>query len=167
VPYGVETPEGPVVAGKTTAEPAPQRIVAVSGDELRHLESLAADAPGFLAAYLPESPEPDLADYDRAFLAWQRSNAQQHSQEQVVEILGGYLGNRCVDDFDMEWVAVTDEFGTDYAVRSKLVEVMAFPFSTVQKRIDDGEHDFLHGVYHTLKQMLSSGEYRARGAADP
>ena len=62
----------------------------------------------------------------------------------------------------MEWVTVTDEYGTDYAVRSKSVEVMAFPFSTVLKRIEDKEHDFLHGVYHTLKQRLESSDNMRR-----
>lgn len=93
---------------------------------------------------------------------WQTSKAPKHSKEQVIEILGGYLGNKCVADFDMEWVTVTDQFGTDYAIRSKSVEVMAFPFSTVLKRIENKEYDFLYGVYHTIKHTLTSGDPKSR-----
>ena len=158
----IQTSEGDVTAHKSVGEPTSQKIVVVSGDALKRLQALSAQGPAFVAAYLPGTPEPDLKDYDRAFRAWQVSRAPQHSNEQVVEILGGCLGNKCVADFDMEWVTVTDEYGTDYAVRSKSVEVMAFPFSTVLKRIEDKEHDFLHGVYHTLKHTLGSGDYKSR-----
>lgn len=62
----------------------------------------------------------------------------------------------------MEWVTVADEIGTDYAVRSTKVEVISFPFSTVLKRTEDKEYDFVHGVYYTVKEMLTNGEYKVR-----
>jgi len=161
-PVQINTPDGNVVAHKSTVDPTPQQINAVTGDELKHLESLAAQAPSFAAAYLGDKADPDLKDYDEAFRVWQTSKKPQHSNDQVVEIIGGYLGNKCIADFDMEWVTVTDEFGTDYAVRGKTVDVMSFPFSTVLKRIEKSEHGFLFGVYHATKQMLESGDYRSR-----
>ncbi len=42
---------------------------------------------------------------------------------------------------------------------------MAFPFSTVLKRIENREYDFLHGVYYTIKQTLASGDYKPRDPA--
>ena len=57
---------------------------------------------------------------------------------------------------------MSDEYGTDYAVRGKSVEVMAFPFSTVMKRVEDREYDFLYPVYHSIKQGLESDEYMKR-----
>ena len=65
----------------------------------------------------------------------------------------------------MEWVTVTDEYGTDYAVRSTKVELMSFPFSTVFKRIEDKKHDFVQGVYYTIKEMLTNGEYKVRDSS--
>ena len=62
----------------------------------------------------------------------------------------------------MEWVTVNDEYGTDYAVRSTKVELMTFPFSTVLKRIEDKQHDFVYGVYYTVKEMLTSGNCKVR-----
>src|SRR6516162_7230883 len=112
-PITVKTPEGTVTAHETTVDPAPQKIAVVSGDKLARLQSLSTQGPGFVAAYLPDARDPSLKDYDRAFRAWQISKAPKHSKEQVIEILGGYLGNKCIGDFDMEWVTVTDQYGTD------------------------------------------------------
>lgn len=163
-PVNIETPEGQATAHKTTVDPTPQTIVAIGGDALQRIHSQASQGPAFAAAYLAGESSPDLKAYDTAFRAWQTSNAQSHTNDEVIEILGGVLGEKCVADFDMEWVTVTDEYGTDYAVRGKNVEVMAFPFSTVAKRIENREHDFLYGVYYTIAQTLDSPEYRPRGS---
>ncbi|QDV88774.1 DUF3806 domain-containing protein [Planctomycetes bacterium TBK1r] len=80
----------------------------------------------------------------------------------MIQITGGCLGNKGVTDFDLEWITVADEYGTDDAVRSAKVEVMSFPFSTVLKRIEDKKYDFVHGVYFTVKEMLTNGEYQVR-----
>ena len=163
-PINIETPDGDVMAHQSSADAMPQDIKRVSGRELARLQSLGTRGPGFVAAYLSNTPNPDLKDYDRAFRAWQTSASPQHSKDQVVEILGAYLGNCMIADFDMEWVMVTDEYGTDYAVRGKTNDVMAFPFSSVMKRIEDGEHEFLYGVYHTLKHTLKSGDVKGGDA---
>ena len=158
----IETPDGSVEAQKTTIEPFPHTVTIVTGDELSLLESLALEAPAFAGSYVPNVTEFDLADYDRAFRAWQISDSPQHSNQEVVEILGAYLGHRLVLDFDMEWVVLTDEYGTAYAVRSKSVEVMAFPFSTVLKRVESNEYDFLYRVYFAVKQQLARSDAKAR-----
>jgi hypothetical protein len=161
----VETPEGNIVASKLEVDPFPQETSVVTGEELEHLESLGKASPGFVATYLPNESVINLQNCDRAFRAWQTSESKQHSNERVIEILGGYLGSKCVDELNMEWVIVTDQFGTDYAVRSKTSasdsEVMLFPFSTVKKRIEKGEFDFLHNVYHTTERTLESQDLSA------
>lgn len=155
----VETPEGSVSATRTTVDPVPQEIQPVS-DEVREMfRGFSELGPEFTKYYVPESLESGLKLYDQAFSAWQLADSKAHSDQQVVEILGAILGNRLVDDFDMEWVVVNDEYGTDYAVRGKVIDVMAFPFSTVLKRITNVEHDFMYGVYYTVKDRIESGEY--------
>ena len=69
-----------------------------------------------------------------------------------------------VTDLDMKWVEVVDQYGTEYAVQGRSTEVFAYPFSTVGKRVDRGEHDFMHKVFHAIKQSMSSGEYIERKA---
>ncbi len=158
----IDTPDGEVIAHNKSVTPVPQTVTVVAGDELAWLQSLGGDGPQFISTYLPSVTAPTLKDYDAAFRAWQQDQSPQYDEQKVIEIFGGYLGNKCVADFDMEWVTVTDEYGTDYAVRSTEVELMSFPFSTVLKRIEDKEYDFVRGVYYTIKEMLANGEYKVR-----
>lgn len=158
----IDTPDGEVISRDTKFEPTPQTITVVAADDLAWLQSLGSDGPKFVSNYLPSVTEPALKDYDAAFRAWQQDQSPPFDDQQVIQAIGGYLGNKCVTDFDMEWVTVTDEYGTDYAVRSTKVEVMSFPFSTVLKRIEDKKYDFVHGVYYTVKGMLTNGEYKVR-----
>jgi hypothetical protein len=85
-----------------------------------------------------------------------------HSAAEVIDILGAYFGEICNQDLNMEWVTVTDNSGTDYAIRGVVVEVMAYPFSSVAKRVDSGESEFLYGIYYAIKDMVESGEYVER-----
>jgi hypothetical protein len=162
----INTPEGEVVSHVGKMEPTPQAVTIVEGDGLLYLQSLGDDSPVFVSYYVPDVKEPGLKDYDAAFRAWQLDESPPFSDQQVIELIGGYLGNKLTTDLDMEWVTVTDEFGTDYAVRSKKAEVMSFPFSSVQKRIENHQYDFVHGVYHTIKERLGSGEYKTREAKE-
>lgn len=58
-------------------------------------------------------PKPSLRDYDTAFRAWQQDEAPAYSDMRLIQLARGYVGNKFVADFDMEWVMVTDEYGTD------------------------------------------------------
>ena len=158
----ISTPSGDVVAHESVVKPTPQRIATVTGDRLTELRALAECGPAFVEAYLPEIKDPGLKDYDRAFRAWQISQKKAHSDKQVIEILGGVLGNKCVNDLEMEWVTVSDEIGTNFAIRSRSGEAMGFPFSTVMKRIDDNEYDFMYAVFYTIKHSISEAELRSR-----
>ncbi|MBL8872352.1 MAG: DUF3806 domain-containing protein [Planctomycetaceae bacterium] len=158
----IDTPDGEVTAHDTNVEETPQTITVVDGEHLEWLQSLDDASPEFVAHYLPHVTEPSLIDYDAAFRAWQQDEAPPYSDMQVIQLVGGYLGNKLIADFDMEWVMVTDEYGTDYAVRSTKVEVMSFPFSTVVKRIEDNTYNFVNGVYYTIKEMLTNGDYKLR-----
>ncbi len=106
--------------------------------------------------------DPSLRDFDEAFRLWQNEDAPRYTERQVIDILGAYLGSRLAVDFGMEWVKVTDQDGTDYAVRAKTVEVMSFPFSSVAKRIENKQYGFMAGVYHTVQHTVTSGNYKAR-----
>ena len=158
----IETPEGTISATQSTVEPTPQKVTIVRGKELILLHKLGANGPEFVGEYFQKKENPELKDYDRAFHNWQKHSSPKYSSTQVVETLGGHLGNKCVKDLSMEWVKVTDEYGTDYAIRSKATSVIAYPFSTVLKRIEKNEYDFMYGVYYTIKQMIESGEYESK-----
>ena len=99
---------------------------------------------------------------DEAFRAWQLESSRHHSEQEVENLVGAYLGQRLAKDLDMEWVSVTDEYGTDYAVRSRKYEVMSFPFAVVSKRIQDSKYDFLVAVYHAVEHTLKESDHMPR-----
>ena len=157
----INTPVGNIASNQTTS-PAHPKVEKIHGEKLEYLQSLSKLGPGFITTYCPNEQSTDLKAYDRAFHAWQTSNSPKHSKEQVTEILGGCLGNKLVSELNMEWVLVTDKYGTDYAVRSNSYEVLAFPFSTVLKRIEDNEYDFMNSVFIAVKHSIESGNYKPR-----
>ncbi|WP_338846307.1 DUF3806 domain-containing protein [Massilia sp. W12] len=157
-----ETPDGPVTATKKTAPPVPQKISAVGSKELAAFEQASARALRFVTDYVPRASNPKLTDFDKAFYLWQKEKSRRYSEQQVIEMIGAYLGNQLVKDFQMEWVVVSDQYGTDYAVRGKQKEVMSFPFASVEKRIQRKEHEFVVGVYQTVKHTLADADIKAR-----
>ena len=156
----IETPSGTVVTDTKTVPHFEQKIQPVSGDALVELRSLDDASKEFLYSYVPGGTPPTLESYDMAFEHWQGSQSPKYTQEQTIEILGGVLGNYCIDNLNMEWVVVTHEYGTDYAVRHKKSEIMAFPFSSVLKRIERHESGFMDGVFETIKYTIQKGEAR-------
>ncbi len=157
----IKTPQGTVRVKQSQVEPTPQKITVIQGDKLKQLAALSHDAR-FLKNYRPDAKEPTLHDYDEAFNGWRRDKSDKYSADDVVLIVGGYLGNRCVADFDMQWVRVEDEYGTDFAVRAKTSDVMIFPFSSVQKCIKNPSPGFVHGVYHAVKSLLEANKAAPR-----
>ena len=77
-------------------------------------------------------------------------------------MLGAHLGERLVAKFEMEWVVVTDQYGRDLAVRSKRVEVVSYPYSSVSKRIASDQYDFMEGIYYAVQDVIENGNNKAR-----
>ena len=163
----IKTEEGTIVSHSTPVDNFPQKVIAVSNAESRQFATWAANASAFLTAYKKPKSENELKQYDEAFKAWQDATIKHHSEQDVVNLLGAYLGQRMVHDLDMEWVMVTDQYGQDCAVRHKKLEVLSFPFSTVKKRIEDKEYEFIYGVFHVLKYGIENGEFKERHNSEP
>jgi hypothetical protein len=158
----VDTPDGSITTNTTTVEPVPQKIEVANPKDTQAFDAYASQGNRFVSTYLPRVTNPSLKDFDEAFRLWQVEKKRRYTAQQVIEILGAYLGNKLIVDFQMEWVVVKDEYGTDFAVRAKKYEVLSFPFSSVAKRIENNQYDFMAGVYHTVRTSIESGEYKAR-----
>jgi len=157
----ISTPSGSVEVTKEPAEPVPQHFELLPESELSQVESDAARAKEFLNAYVPGAAG-SLADFDKAFLAWQREARHRFSSKDVIAMLGAQLGQRLVSELDMEWVVVTDQYGRDVAVRSKQFEVISFPFASVAKRVESGQYEFMEGIYYAVQEAIKNGNYKAR-----
>lgn len=75
---------------------------------------------------------------------------------QAINVVGLALGQLLVDRFDLDWVALTDEYGTEVAVRGPS-NFTVFPTNFVAKRYETGETGFLapfvDEVARTLAQL--------------
>jgi len=156
----VMTPDGPVSAKMTTIDPFPQQVRALGPRESTKFIQLADGAIGFVQAYGVNTAHRTLRECDDAFAVWQKSPPpRKYKNEDVVETLGAAFGEHCVQELGMQWVLVTDKYGKDYAVKATDREVIAFPFSAVQKRIESGESKFLEPIFASMKEMLQAEKY--------
>lgn len=156
----VMTPDGPISGKMTTIDPFPQKVRALGPGEATKFTQLADGAVGFVQAYGVNTAHPTLKDCDDAFAVWQKSpSPRKYKNEDVVETLGAAFGEHCVRELGMQWVLVTDKYGKDYAVKATDREVIAFPFSAVQKRIESGESKFLEPIFFSMKGMLQDETY--------
>lgn len=158
----LETPSGPVTITTEILDPTPQEVSVASPKQVALINGLASKAKNFVLTYLPGVSNPSLKNLDEAFHLWQWEKKRSYTDQQVIEILGAYLGSQLITDLQMEWVVVTDQYGTDYAVRAKKVEAMSFPFSSVSKRIESKQYDFMVGVYESVKHTIATGDLKSR-----
>ena len=159
----VMTPDGPVSAKVTTINPFPQKVQVLKPGETAKFTHMADGAVAFVQAYGVNTAHPTLKDCDDAFAVWQESPPpRKYKNEDVVETLGAALGERCAQELGMQWVLVTDKYGKDYAVKAADREVIAFPFSAVQKRIESGESKFLEPIFSSMKGLLQDEKYAPR-----
>lgn len=94
------------------------------------------------------------SELDTIFSRWVNDDEEKESGETVANALGAAFGEYLIDHHDFRWVRVTDEYGTEIGVRHDMRETMAFPRSSVQKRIDDGSTEFFQDVYLIICNQL-------------
>ncbi len=167
--YEVQTPEGVVEATKTTVDEFPQEVTDIEESVLEAINANVSLGPAFVQVFVADVTDPSLKDYDEAFRRWQDAVSKGDTDiadSTVIDLFGSILGNLLVSNLDMKWVRVVDQYGTDYAVKGRSTEVFAYPFSTVAKRVDRGEYDFMYNVYYAISQSMDSGEYLEKKSED-
>lgn len=103
--------------------------------------------------------ELDFKKLDLAFKSWLNDNDERKiSEDTIANGLGIIFGIKLIDSLDMEWKKVTDEYGTDYVVWHKSNNTMAFPVSSVYKRIEARETDFFWSIYQMIKNRIEEKE---------
>lgn len=63
---------------------------------------------------------------------------------------GFALGDSIVRQIGLRWCVVSDQYGTDYAVRHWEAAVTTFPISNVSKRLESGETCFFQALAFTF-----------------
>jgi hypothetical protein len=143
---------------ETTAEPTPQSIEPFGPTEEAWLQEGLERATALGIKYGSGgtlTPE----ELDVVFSRWMYDEEGKESDDAVANALGAAFGDYIVEQHGFRWVVVTDEYGTEYAVRHRLGSNTAFPRASVQKRIEDKCPEFFQNVYLiVLDQLKRSAE---------
>jgi len=154
--FAVSTPEGEIVAKKSTVDAFEQKFEPLPTDKIEAVEAWEKEANRFVRTYLGEESPVTLKTCDEAFSAWQREEEKQFSEPEVISYLGAYLGQKCVKELGMEWKLVTDQYGQDYCVKATDSETVAYPLSSVAKRIEAETHIFMFPVFYAIRQEVEN-----------
>ncbi len=97
-------------------------------------------------------------ELDVVFSRWMIEDRDKEPANSVANALGVAFGDFLVDNHEFRWVVVTDEYGKTTAVRHQYSEVMAFPTSSVAKRIDDNEPECFQVLHAMILDVLARSE---------
>lgn len=155
--------EGYATGLRATLAPIPEVVRPLEQHELVAIAADAALADTLFAAYGLGASIPLLDRLDQAFAAWQASDdGAGYEAGEVIRTLGAVFGNHCNATLDMQWVEVTDRHGVDLAVDGCSIMFRAFPYMSIRKRIDDGEHTFFRGIYILLADQKERSRVRGQ-----
>jgi hypothetical protein len=160
VPVEIATPHGTVAWKQITKDP-PAQVAAIEREltaaELAGLNWDAKNAKKLVEKYVPRPERQDdlLLNLDLAFSAWLRSNRpRKEPATKVIRLLGAAYGSYCIARLGMRWAVIQDEHGTDIALVRENPTARAFPFSSIQYRVEDGKCDFIYAMYASLRHLF-------------
>jgi hypothetical protein len=125
--------------------------------EVAALDHDADRAAQFIEKYVrPTKRSGDLLEnLDAAFEAWHSARAgDREPSQEIIRITGAAYGRYCIQRLGMRWAIVRDEHGTDTALVRDQPPARAFPFSSIQYRIEDNKIDFFVALYVGLKHTI-------------
>jgi Domain of unknown function (DUF3806) len=83
------------------------------------------------------------------------------SQTYELQCMGIVLGDAFVQKLGMEWVTVTDEHGSDPAVRLPGTSLIIYPLTMISKRVERGEavdiFDLFNGIADQIDELKKKG----------
>jgi hypothetical protein len=137
----------------TTAEPTPQRIEPFRAEENAWLETNLKVAAELNLKY-GSGGDFTPQELDAIFSRWMQEEEKKETGEAVANALGAAFGEFLVEQKGFRWVVVTDEYGTEYAVKCDIGEVTAFPRASIEKRIEDGIPELFQNIYLMILDQL-------------
>jgi hypothetical protein len=141
----IRAEEKEIEATIQTVDSLPQSITSFGNEDCAWLNDNEEQAR-ILSLKYGSGGDLEPQELDRIFSRWLSDDDPKESEEVIANALGAALGN-CLEHHGFRWVVVTDELGSEYAVRHNVGETMAFPRASVWKRIENRKTDFFHGLY--------------------
>jgi len=85
----------------------------------------------------------------------------QPDQTYELQCLGVVLGDAFVQELEMEWVMVEDEYGRNPAARLPGTSIILYPLTMISKRIERGEKvdvfDLFNGIADQVDELKQKG----------
>jgi hypothetical protein len=155
--YKVVEIEGETIEGMvTTTDPLPEQFRPFESEEFELQVSLAAATQ--LSIKYGSGGELTPEGLDEVFSRWIFDEEEKEDGSAVANALGAAFGEFFVEHLGFRWIVLTNQFGTDYAVRHHLGETTAYPRASVQKRIESRETGFFHSIHLMLVDSLKEWE---------
>jgi hypothetical protein len=131
-----------------------QKLEPLNQNELLWVQAQLENASKFVERFSPsDSGAPlTLAALDRAFAAWLASGPAAADANAIINCVGIAFGQALVDTVELQWVVVTDEYGTELAVHGlpDRGDVLVYPANFVAKRWERRESNFLEGALRRI-----------------
>jgi hypothetical protein len=111
-----------------------------------------------------EKPMPKEKEFmphvlDEVFEQWMTDTSKtKKDADFVTNSCGAAFGQYLVDNYNMKWIIVKDDYGTDYAVIHKKWNIIAYPPSSVRKGIEQDKRNFFSSIELTVKQQIKDGD---------
>jgi len=153
----VETPRGSFRWKELPDTKLATFVRELTREELAALDRDADRATQFIEKYVaPGKRGGDLLEnLDAAFDAWHSARAaDRESTQDVVRFTGAAYGKYCIQRLGLRWAIIRDDHGTDTALVRDQPPTRAFPFSSIQYRIEDDKTDFFVALYVGLKHTI-------------
>lgn len=142
-------------------EPVEQSVRNFVADELAWLAENLSQAQALGVKY-GSGGEQTPEELDRVFSRWQHDGDDRESDDILANALGAAFGDYLVHRHGFRWVVVTDQYGTDFAVSHPQGSTMAFPKSSVEKRIDIDDPELFQNlsaaIAHRLQEAVEETE---------
>lgn len=133
-------------------EPYPEVVTHLQDHELAQIRRNSELAESMFEAYGVAPHADPLDKLDKSFELWLGDN-RDWPQSEVVDLLGAHFGEYCSAQLGMRWVRVKDSYGIALAIDGIDACFRAFPYTSVEKRIADGEHTFFRGIFIHLADL--------------
>ncbi len=157
--FGDET----AIGFNAVIEPTPEEVSILQGEAHSGIVKNASLADGFFDAFGIDSDADLLDRLDWGFEEWTLATDRLgYSGQAVVEILGACFGEHCIDSLGMRWIVVIDDYGTSLAIDGIDSEFRGYPYVSIQKRIETGEHSFFRGIYIFLANQKEVSRRRVQ-----
>ena len=150
---------------ETRAEEWSRRVRVLDHTEIALLSKNALELRDLMSSYDIDEPSRQVTaeGLDVVFAKWLEDRSQQKmSEPKLIAVLGITFGNYLCDCLSMQWVEVTDDAGTTYAVRHETADVYCFPLEAVKKRAMSGEIGFFAGIETAVYEDVSRSSTRQR-----